>query len=87
MKSPYFTHITHHNFADSQDIRRTELNKSVRRLITRKEELLGAKCRRIWVAKNPLGEDIMFSKFCSNRIGTIVTLAAYIPHVGWVSSH
>lgn len=89
MKSPFAHGLTSFNFADQNDAKRGELNPAIKRLIKRKEDYLDKTCRRIFVQTNHLGEAFLFSRFSkrgNRQDNVMVTLASYIPHVGWVSA-
>ena len=73
-------------FGDIHNIKRLELSDSCRRFIRREEKELNRNCRRIWLFKNRLNEVFLFGKFCHKRDSLIVTLAAYNPRVGFVTS-
>ena len=85
MKTAFSTEINQWQFRDTQDIKRTELTQTCRRYIREMQVALEKTCRRIWLAKNANSEAFLFGKFTANEDGTIVTLAAYNPHVGWIT--
>lgn len=83
--SEFGTEINCWPFRDTGHIRRRELNDSIRRLIKHKEQDLGRRCTQIWLGANRINEHYIFSRFIIDRTDhIIVTLAAYLPHVGWL---
>lgn len=89
-KSPFAHGLTAFHFANVDKVSRSECNRAIKRLIKRKQDYLGKQCRRIFLITNRLGESFLFSRFTAKgargKDGTMVTLASYIPHVGWISS-
>lgn len=79
------TNTEHFGYNQGELLPRTALSDRIRHKIRDKEEYLGKKCRKLWWFRNILGEDFVFGSFCKNRDKTIVTVAAYVPHVGWIS--
>lgn len=89
MKTPYSTQITtHFGVSFWEKVGRSMLSNSCRRLIKRKEQYLGRKCGKIWWSSNANSEKFLFANFNNGRKDRIVvTLACYVPYVGWITSH
>ena len=92
MTSPFASQLSPfpacYHFVNPNRIARRELSTSCRRQIKRKETYLDRTCGKTWVARNRLGEDFIFARFNRGRADhVIVTLAAYLPRVGWVTQH
>jgi len=83
-----YRHTENFQVKPGETISRGNLGSSVKREIKAKEKYLGRKCGKIWWQSNRLNEDFVFARFNKGRGDTvIVTLAAYVPRVGWVTSH
>ena len=74
-------------FGDLSRIKRTELSRTCRRVIHEKEIALNKQCRRIFLEKNIQNEVYIFAHFVNGKDVTLVTLAYYVPFVGFVTSH
>jgi len=61
---------------EDKEYRIPDLNVTIKRWIKAKEKDLEKKCRKVWSATSPYGEQYLYGKFVSNRTDvTIVTLA------------
>ena len=85
----YSTQInTHFGVSFCEKVNRSSLTNSCRREIKRKERYLERKCGKIWWHKNNDSEAFLFANFNNDREDKIVvTLASYIPYVGWITSY
>lgn len=77
----------HFGVVQGEVVKRNGLRLSIRRHIRIKEADLDRTCRKLWWQENRLGEQFLFGSFCKNRDRLIVTVAAYVPNVGWIVSY
>jgi hypothetical protein len=67
---------------------RSELPMSFRRLIKTKEQYLGRRCGKIWIATNPLNQRFVYGRFNKGRKDCIiVTIGSRHFGVGWIPSN
>lgn len=63
---------------EDREYRISELNPAIKRHIKAKEKYLGRKCRKVWSATNPKGEQYLFGSFCVNHDRLIVTIGFHM---------
>lgn len=64
---------------------RPVISRTCKDFINWQESRLNAKCTQVFWQRNRLDEDQLYGKFCHNRKSTIISLAYYVPYVGWIT--
>ncbi len=60
-------------------------NGAIQRRVREKEKYHNRHCTKLWWFENPLGKRFVFGLFVRDRDSLIVTIAAFVKHVGWLS--
>lgn len=67
-----------------EPVTRSQLGTALRRFIRDKEKYLNRRCCKMWYFQNRLDEWFIFGNFCRNYDRLLVTVAQYVPNVGWL---
>jgi hypothetical protein len=71
--------------SQGERIPRRSITEPIRRRVREKEKYHNRHCTKLWWFENPLGERFVFGSFVPDRDSLIVTVAAFVMHVGWLS--
>lgn len=71
-------------YLELKEFRKSELSNSVKDYIKYLEKEMERICRKIWAGESKEGIIYLYSNFCKKYDKVIVTLAYYMPSVGWV---